>query len=105
MDLLEKYAGDKERLMALIKMIGDYFNEHQTTITFERPYMILRNLVLEAIDKVMYGKVAMDNISILRSSIVNTSHRHHITLPDINDPNNNDSLVHGPMPISSPTEM
>jgi len=35
-DLLEKYAGDKERLMALIKMIGDYFHEHQMTITFER---------------------------------------------------------------------
>ena len=35
--LLEKYDGDKERLMALIKMIGDYFHEHQTTIMFERP--------------------------------------------------------------------
>ena len=102
-DLLEKYDGGMERLMALIKMIGDYFQEHKTTIMFERPDMLLRNLILEAIHEVIYGKVAMDSISILRSSIVNTSHRHHITLPEINDPNNNDSLVHGPMPTSSLT--
>ena len=80
--------------MVLIKMVSDYFLDHKPIITFKKPDIILRDLMLRVLRKVTHCKVCdQNNTTILRSSIEQTSHFYQIPLPGINDPNNNNDYV------------
>jgi len=89
----------------LIKMVGDYFLEHKTIISFEKPDVILRDLMLRVLHKITHSKVRdQNNSTILRSSIEQTSRYYHTPLPGINYPNPNDNdgiLFHVPTPCGS----
>jgi len=70
-------------------MVSDYFLEHKTIISFEKPDVILRDLMLRVLHKVTHSKVHdQNNTTILRSSIKQTSRSSHTPLPSINYPNN-----------------
>ena len=91
--------------MVLIKMVSDYFLEHKTIISFEKPDVILRDLMLRVLHKITHGKVRdLNNSTILKSSIEQTSRHYHTPLPGINYPNPNDNdgiLSHVPTPCGS----
>jgi hypothetical protein len=67
--------------------------------------MMLRCLVLDALDEVMYdgryhdGTRDIDNNSALVLAIERTSCQHKVTLPNIVDPNNNDNKMENPYPM------
>ena len=87
---LEGYNNDEgERLTTLLQMISDYYLEHKAifaTVKWKTADTVLRCLVLDAIDL----SCDMGNNIALEIAIKNALHQHQVTLPPINDPNNND---------------
>ena len=90
-------------------MIGDYFLEHKATlatVTSETADTVLRCLVLDALDELIYdGTRVIDNNTALELAIERASLWHRVTLPAINRPNNNDteSLSNAATYKSTPT--
>ena len=100
LNLLGEYNGDKKMLVVLLKMVSDYFLEHKAIISFEKPDVILRNLLLVVLGEVTHSNVCdLTSNTILRSAIEQTSYKYDTPLPGINYPNINDDdeiLTHAP---------
>ena len=107
---LRECTDSKERVIAMVRRIEDYFSEYRLSREATYADMILRHLVIEALS---YIPRVLDDITILELAVDGTSSVCDVILPDVNDPKSNKvdrssfhESIYGPSPcepISGPS--